>query len=211
MGSAAYGQTLLEASVKLGIDWAAESPQLATDEPASFVPAVPDSRSSHGGITLRVAIPAVTASDYIAIRVLGRFGLKGVPDPPVLAVALPRRLSSRTFPLPADLVGQCDAIPWQSVSMVESGGSKRESRGEFFGREIQKNFQAPLSPSAHGPGSPWLRSPVPKRQDRSLQVSKTGRGLCSSESQVIDAAGSTGHGHEEAAGSDLAEGVPSRC
>jgi class 3 adenylate cyclase len=106
MGSAAYGQTLLEASAKLSIDWTADAPRLVADDRVSVNTSPAESRRApaegqakpHGGsVPLHVLIPVPACGDledYIAIRVLGRFGLKGVPRPPVLAEALPRRLVS---------------------------------------------------------------------------------------------------------------------
>ena len=109
MGSAAYGQTLLEASTKLPINWTVPFPALPLD-PGGAVP-------SPGRLSLCPPAP-IAADGYVDIKVLGRFTLKGVPGLAVLADALPRRLRKRSFAVPGGLVEPCppDSIPNQSVS-----------------------------------------------------------------------------------------------
>jgi hypothetical protein len=124
MGSAAYGQTLLEASTKLPINWTVPFPALPLD-PGGAVP-------SPG--RLRLCPPAPIAADgYVDIKVLGRFTLKGVPGLAVLADALPRRLRKRSFAMPGGLVEPCphDGIPNQSVS----AGAKLHAKASPFSRQ----------------------------------------------------------------------------
>ena len=101
--------------MKLAIDWTAPFPTLA--------PCTIDQDHC-------VGIRGCNRTDgYVDVKVLGLFKLKGVPDPAVLAEALPRRLHSRSFPVPAGLVGPCDAtehIPAESVS--STAGFKREQK-----------------------------------------------------------------------------------
>jgi hypothetical protein len=106
MGTAAYGQTLLEASMKLAIDWTLPFPMLAPCTTTSS--------------------QANRTDGYVDIKVLGHFKLKGVPDPAVLAEALPRRLKNRPFPVPPERIDafhSTEGVPEQSVSC--STGRKR--------------------------------------------------------------------------------------
>jgi hypothetical protein len=122
MGSAAYGQTLLEASSKLPVDWTVPFPALPL-VPGGSVPC-----PAH----LRLCPTAPMVADaYVDIRVLGRFTLKGVPELAVLAEALPRRLRTRSFTAPAGLVDRRAPIPLQSVSAQVS--QKRN-----FGSELRR-------------------------------------------------------------------------
>jgi hypothetical protein len=138
MGSAAYGQTLLEASTKLPVDWTVPFPVLPPDPGGSAL------CPGH----LRICPPTPSATDgYVDINLVGRFTLKGIPGLAVLAEAIPRQLRKRSFPVPAGLVDRCppDCIPSKSVSASVSAEAKPLLRASSFARTSSPS--SPPSPA----------------------------------------------------------------
>jgi class 3 adenylate cyclase len=91
MGSAQYGQTLLEVSAKLDVQWSEGEAQLDG---------------------------AYSPTDPVRLKLLGRFRLRGVPQPAVLAYSLPASLEGRValFVATAGRVDEVDGLPQASVS-----------------------------------------------------------------------------------------------
>jgi hypothetical protein len=91
MGSAQYGQTLLEVSAKLDVQWSEGEAQI-------------------DGIH--------SPTDPVRLKLLGRFRLRGVPQPAVLAYSLPASLEGRValFVATAGRVDEVDGLPQASVS-----------------------------------------------------------------------------------------------
>ncbi len=146
MGSAAYGQTLLEASTKLPVDWTVPFPALPLD-PGGSAPCP-------GHLCICPPTP-IAADGYVGIKLLGRFALKGVPGLAVLAEALPQQLRKRSFPMPAGLVELCppDCVPGQSVSAEVKAHNKASS----FAR-------ASNSPGLPSPSSPEMTNATKSRR-----------------------------------------------
>jgi hypothetical protein len=97
MASAKYGQTLIEPSRELHVNW---------DQPSPL--------RLHG---------TDGSTDSIQISVLGKFSLKGVPTDTVLAQAMPLSLLGRTFESPSGRVSDATEIPLASVSAQGAGGT----------------------------------------------------------------------------------------
>jgi class 3 adenylate cyclase len=101
MGTACYGQTLIEPTLELAaVNWNSAAPSLSLPAPV-----LSESQVRR-------------EPEVMEFTVLGRFNLKGVPFPTLLAQAMPRSLRQRTFALPGGRLPDSltGAVDTQSVS-----------------------------------------------------------------------------------------------
>ena len=126
MASAQYGQTLIEPSRELDVNWTEPSPRL------------------HG---------TDGSSDSIQLTLLGKFSLKGVPTDTVLAQAMPISLMARTFEDPSGRVSAVSEIPSASVSAQGAGNTSTKTSWNSAATPHTPHREGVNSPASESPST----------------------------------------------------------
>ena len=126
MASAKYGQTLIEPSRELDVNWTEPSPRL------------------HG---------TDGSSDSIQLTLLGKFSLKGVPTDTVLAQAMPISLMARTFEDPSGRVSAVSEIPSASVSAQGAGNTSTKTSWHSAATPHTPHREGVNSPASETPSA----------------------------------------------------------